>query len=352
VSARVPLLSDAGRVSTYPLLELSAHCVFKASRMRKQYFTYNEARKNRLIDIASTSPDCTIHPVSTRTDVYPDTPDHRCLRAPTPLWMICRTKHATNETAESRVTKFKVVKKKGNVASIHDITLQHVELRKALEAVTRIKKDEFNELIESMFTNSYASITYKRTKISVTGSRSCSLVFDECESEYFPGIYRVGFVMLADESKSYCSIIDRLPTILQPYIRETSTCVDTKVLHSLLFSNPYLYHLVSHGKPVVSTTVRHLACVVSGLHGVSQRIGREQNALVRSKDSMHKAIRLRRQLIVLRLICCEALDRKQHLLSLAEFWAVEGVVEFDRDWDSSWYSALVGTCDRVLSRFY
>jgi hypothetical protein len=338
-------------------LELSLAFVGETADMQKRYFVYDEALKKKLMSLVSQSSLCDVRPAKKRTDIYTDTPDHRCLTLPHPLWMICRTKHKTSERGEKHVTKFKRVEKNQSIACIKDITLEHAILRRALEEVTHIKKKKFHELITAMFTNSYAAITYTRTKVKIAGECPCTLVFDECHSDYFPHVYRVGFMQFGQSEPETAPMSrellrSRVPSLLSRHIVMTNERVDTKVMHSLLFSNPYLYSRIQGSTHLIPTTVKHFATVISGLHSVSQRIGRDQSALFKRNATVRKALRLRERLNVLRMICTEAIGRKQHLISMAEFWALDGQVHFDQDWDDQWYNQFSSTCDRVLQSFY
>jgi hypothetical protein len=324
--------------------------VVKENSSLKHYFNFSD----KTLKAWKSVPDVE-HCSESIKDIYIDTMAHSLLKLKTPLLMIYRT------SVKPPVLIFKRVQQERNLTIIDNIT-NNLDVLHQLFLDGNITTD-MKSISGSHFPNNYASYHYSRHSINFGSWHGIqlSIIFDECQSDYFEGIYRVGFLHFSFPDDSLCmkaqhfSYQELLPPKLCSVIHKNDALlIDSKIMYSLLFLNPRLYHkfLSTSQFSQLDTTINHLVAIMVQIENVSKQITIQQRYIFRSSIAIKRLQKKKIEWMCLKRMAIQDLDHKQYLISISEHRALTVPLSYINFNIDKWKKQYMGTVDRFVSKFY
>jgi hypothetical protein len=343
------------------------------SKMRKLYFAFGGGEKGaaqclRDLNVPKFDETCHIR------DVFFDYPDHRLLKNPKKrTWVLTRStgsKPFEDDNYQTRLleTMFKVVVPRSSVGTndssqrqiaidvdVYKPTDQPVQrlLLSTLPLSARHKALPVQFFVSALLTNVFAVIDYQRwtvKKVKLGTDTLCSLTLDVCKSPFFPGEYCVGaFSIARDECSDSVSFVEMLPPRLRSQVKYAD--VQSKVLHSLLFTNPYIFCRVKLGR---SPSIH--ACDISRIEHAIQNVVRSLalygNSVVHDSSMIEEGKRKLQILQVLRHTAQQQLGGSSHTMPLILHSMGEPNDAFKKLKESTWGEHHLPACVRHWKCFY
>lgn len=292
--------------------------------MQKLYFRFEEGDADAVLELFGASN----VPSTFLKDVYYDFDDHRLLKGKERLWICRRTTKSSNDEDAKELGRnlcCKLVKSDGHdkALSFEMCKLSDQPVRKLLcgatvSVVTQrpLAHEEqhpkcFSYYARYILTNAFASIDFmrKQADVRLTGNVPCTISLDVCTSKYFPGTYCVGSLAFRDAQARDSKELTRL--IPDAFEVEFDSNLNAKVLHSLLFTNPFLYNVIKFGKsPEMSA--RTLALIEESVFDVTSAIALQKRRFFRNAVAVRAGHRKLQILRVLRHSAYQQLRSAQH----------------------------------------
>lgn len=322
--------------------------------LMKLYFEYKPSDKCGVLERLGLRPEDGVK--CSRQDTSYDFHDHALLMNDIRLWVVQRTNLQTKSVSSLFKCISNVVQSPvhPNQLKIDQLVASDDALIRALQQRSNCPLKNVKLFTQGLLTHVYADIVVVREQFVIPLAQNvtkCSITFDACTSDFYPGTYYIGTLQFKNtREKTMHDCMALLPPRFQTITKNTGY-VDTKVMHSLLFTNPFLYSYIRYGKSPVRTTLTQVAAIEDGIYRMSFAIGQQRQKLLPNSKVIAAGIKKLRQLRVMQHIAHQDLRAAQHVIPLAHHLLNIQRICFDEHWDNAWAEHYAKVCAHRSSVF-